>query len=287
MKKKILIVGASGFLGSTFLSIFKKNYNVLGTYCKNKPKSNKIKFIKLENNHKSFKKKIKEFSPNIIIHCAGITDIEYCEKNKKNCKKVNIELTKFICELANVNKSKLVYISSDHLFDGKNKSYSEKYKTSPLNYYGISKVISEKIIDDKLKDFLIIRTNFFGSLRNKFKKNFLYFILKNLIQRRKIYLFKDVYYSPISISELTRCLIKLINFKQVGIFNISGNERISKYKFGILVARIFNLNEKLVIPIKINEKKLVSRPLNMALSNKKLKKIGIKVKSLNTQLKKI
>ena len=238
MSSKILIIGASGFLGSSIFNLLKSKHDLLGTFNKKPIKSSKRIFFKFNGNQKDLEKKIIKFKPNLLIHTAGLTDIEKCEKNKKISKKVNYDLTKKLTRLAKKHKIKMVYISSDHLYDGKKSSYQEIDKTNPLNFYAKTKVMSENYIKKQLNNYLIIRTNFFSFPDKKFKKNFLYFIFSNLKLKKEIGLFNDVLYSPISVIELVKALNKLIILKKNGTYNVSGNEKISKYQFGILVAKI-------------------------------------------------
>jgi dTDP-4-dehydrorhamnose reductase len=289
LKKKIFISGISGFLGSNLYKIFKGKYEVYGgIYNKefNLPNSKKLN-MKL-NSCKGITHLIKKINPRIIIHCAGWTDIEKCEKKKNNCKQANIELTKCLVKASKTINSKFIYISSDHLFDGKKKFYKENEKPNPLNYYAKTKVLSENYLRDQLKNYIIVRTNFFGVDNKMNKKNFLGTILKHIKQKKKLFLFDDVFYTPISINSLASIIIKLLKIDYRGIINISGNDRVSKYMFGKKVSKIFNLKDDMIKKISITKiKKLVKRPKDMSLSNKKLSYLGIKVKSLNSQLKEL
>lgn len=285
MNRKILIIGASGFLGSSIFNLLKNKYDLLGTFNKKPIRFSKGIFFKFNGNQNNLEKKIIKFKPNLIIHTAGLTNIEKCEKNKKISKRINFELTKTLTILAKKYKIKMVYISSDHLYDGKKSSYNEIDKTNPLNFYAKTKVMSENYIKKQLNNYLIIRTNFFSFPDKNFKKNFLYFIFSNLKLKKEIRLFDDVHYSPISTVQLVKALNKLIRLKKNGIYNISSNEKISKYKFGILIANIFSLNKKLIKKTKVDNILKVTRPKNMSLNNKKLKNLGIKITSLKSQIR--
>ena len=147
-------------------------------------------------------------------------------------------------------------------------------KTKPLNEYARSKILSEKYIKKKLKNHLIIRTNFFGTSKLGIKKNFAQKIINYLKKGKKIYIFEDVYFSPISIVKLSKIIYKLIKFEAKGTFNVSSDERISKYFYALKIAKKINLNKKLIIKSSLKDKfnnKLVLRPLDMSLKNKKVK----------------
>jgi dTDP-4-dehydrorhamnose reductase len=112
----------------------------------------------------------------------------------------------------------------------------------------------------------------------------LHFVHKGLNNKKKLKLFKDVFYTPVSIKELSRIISRLINLNVSGVFNIASNQRLSKYDFGILVAKKFKLNVDLISPIYFYDAKLTQRPLDMSLSNSKIKNLNIKVKSLDDQI---
>jgi len=281
---KIFITGATGYLGQNLSSIFKRKFYIYRGFNKQKIiKSNEIK-CNLRNLDK-IKNFLKLNNIKFLIHCAGITDIELCEKNKKKCKAVNYFLTKKLVDICRYLKIKFIYISSDHLFDGKRPFKNEKEKTKPLNEYAKSKILSEEYIKKKLKNYLIIRTNFFGTSKSDIKKNFAQRIINDLKKNKRIYIFDDVYFSPISIIKLSRIICKLIWSKAKGTYNVSSDERISKHLYALKIANKFNLDQKLIIKSSIKDKsnsKLVLRPLDMSLNNKKVKDyLNIKSIKLN------
>ncbi len=270
---KIFITGATGYLGQNISQILKRKFYIYKGLNKQKIiKSNEIK-CNLRNLGK-----VKNFlqlnNIKFLIHCAGITDIELCEKNKKKCKNINYYFTKRLVDICKSLNIKMVYISSDHLFDGRSSFKDEKQKTKPLNEYAKLKILSEKYIKKNFKNHLIIRTNFFGTSKLGIKKNFPQKIINALKKGKKIYIFDDVYFSPISIVKLSKIIYKLIKLKAKGTFNVSSDERISKYLYALKIAKKINLNKKLIIKSSIKDKfkkKLVLRPLDMSLNNKKVK----------------
>ncbi len=280
--QKIIITGSNGFLGSKLTKFFSGKYEVICGYNNNHNNISNNKKIKINYNNlenvKNYLESNKVFS---IIHCAGLTNIEFCEENKSKCLEVNYKFTQKLVQISKKKKILFVFLSTDHLYDGKKKKYLEKDTTSPLNNYAISKIKSEHYIKKKLKKYLILRTNFFGFQKEYNKKNFFNFIFKSLSKKKEIKLFGDVYFSPVHYLTFCEILSKLMSIRKYGIFNISSDQRISKYKFGKLIAKYFSFKDNKIKNVSIDKiKNLVKRPKNMSLNNLVIKKT-LKIKNIN------
>ena len=235
-------------------------------------------------NYKIFEKYLKQINPDHIIHTAALTNVDSCEKQKIKAKKINYQLTKNIANLCKKYSIKLIYISTDHLFSGKKIFCKESDKTDPVNQYALTKRNGEKEIL-KSKKNLILRTNFFGKSLNN-KESFSDFVIKNLKKKFFITLFDDVYITPLEINNFIQIAEVLIEKNKSGIYNISSNERISKYNLGLKIAKLLDLDEKYILRGSIENANLFSkRPKDMSLSNKKLRKLIDKNKlGINFQL---
>lgn len=281
MKKKYLITGGSGLLATNWALLNKNIDNISLITHKKKINIKNVKIIQISKlNKKSIYKLIKKSNIDYLVHTAAISNVDLCEKNKKKTYFVNTSMTKTIVDVCKKLKIKLIFISTDHLFKGNKSFSSELCKYSPLNIYASSKARAEKIIKSNLTNYLIIRTNFFGwgtSYRKSFS-DWIYYSLKN---NKKINLFDDVFFSPIYINDLIKAIKLLLKKKLTGTFNIVGNERLSKYRFGLLLAKVFNLNSNLIKKSSIKNTTMVRRPADMSLSNKKVKTF-IKMKFCNT-----
>ena len=280
--KNIFLTGGTGLLGLNLYFYFKNKYKIyINIHKKKKPKKNfeKINLNKVNDVRKFLKKKKIDY----LIHCAAITNIEECEKNKKKAKKINITLAKNLSIICNDTGTKFIFISTDHLFDGKKKSYKETDNVTPLNYYAKTKAEAEKEILKNNNSSLIIRTNFFG-FGPHYRNSFSDWIIGSLKKGNKINVFNDVYFNPINIIYLLKFLFKILKNNIVGIVNITSDKKLSKYQFALRLAKKFKLNSNLIIPTSFNKirkkNKLVTRPKNMTLSNKKLKRI-LKIKYID------
>ena len=137
-------------------------------------------------NYSLVKSKILDFKPHVIIHTAGMTDIEKSEKFPKLAYESNVKYSRELARISSLIGCKFIYISTDHLFNDENRYNSETSLTTPLNIYAKTKLLSEKAVLKENKKSIILRTNFFdwGPLN---KLSFLDNIYNNLSIGKKIY----------------------------------------------------------------------------------------------------
>lgn len=225
---------------------------------------------------------------NVVIHAAANTSIEYCEHFPVEAEYINVQLTRNVAAAAQAYGAKFVFISTDQLFSGDKSMVTEEEHGDPVNVYGKTKLRAENHILNICDAPLIVRTNFFG-MGTRYRKSFSDSIIESLKGGQKISLFDDIYFTPILLDSLNQAILGLIEGSLSGIFNVVGNERVSKFDFGVKLAEIFNLNIKLIDKSKfLDRRDLVIRPLDMSLSNEKFcRYTGVDVGSLEGQLRKL
>ena len=237
------------------------------------------------NNEHEIELALKKIKPDILINTAGMTSVEDCELNPIKAYHINSSVPEILARIAKKLEIYFIHISTDHLFDGKNIFVSEIQQTCPLNVYGKSKELAENLILNENSSALIIRTNFFG-WGTKYRISFSDFIINGLNSKEKVMLYDDVFFTPILIETLVDVTMELFNKNTIGIINIVGSERITKYEFGILLAKIFELDTSSIIRGSLHENlTFVNRPFDMSLSNNKLHNLlDISIPNLNKQL---
>ena len=282
--RSVLILGASGLLGRYLSKFFSVENQVIGTYNSNAINFENIKCIPLDQTDAN---QVGDLLDNnnfdIVINTTSLANTDECERNPDLAQELNVEALRNI--LHNLKpKVKLVHISTDHLSNGKAPFQREIDNISPINCYAQSKADAEKLAMGR-EGSLIIRTNFFGG-KSPRKLSFSRWIIQELEQGREISLFTDSYYSPICISDLVVYLELLISQDCSGIYNVVSNGRISKYEFGLLVAKELKLNETLIKKSLMSEARLLARrPVDMSLSVEKLEStLGQKVVDTKTSI---
>jgi dTDP-4-dehydrorhamnose reductase len=213
--------------------------------------------------------KIKFIQPQYVIHAAGLTSVEKCESNPILARELNVILAINVAKVCAVLKIPFTHISTDHLFSGNEAFAVENFPASPVNIYGITKAEAELRVLEENPEALVIRTNFFG-WGTRYRQSFSDFIIRGLRAKKKLELFDDVFYSPILVEALAQATHDLMALNAKGIFNVVGSKRLSKFDFGLKLAKEFDLDVGLIKATQITRQSLlVKRPLDMSLSNKK------------------
>jgi dTDP-4-dehydrorhamnose reductase len=272
----ILILGSNGLFGSYFKNFLNKRklkYKTIGK--KNCDINGNIL------DYKFLKKSINIIKPQYIINLAAMTNIEKCEENKLLAKKLNIILPKNISVIIN-KKTFFIHFSTDHIYS-KNFLQKENSKIKFLNYYAKSKYLGEKSINHRNK--CILRTNFFGKSKSN-RDSFTDWIFMSIKKKKKVFLYNDVFFSPLSMQSLSKYIMKIINKKIIGTYNLGSNNGMSKKDFCLCFAHF--LKKKLIYEsINIDKVNLkVKKPKDMRMNNQKIeKKLKIKLNNLTQELK--
>jgi len=270
MKKKLLITGISGLLGNNLAYIFRDKYDITGWYNSHKVFIPGVDSFKVDITDKqSAKEFLSDYKPDIILHCASLTNIDYCENNKEETRRVNVEGTENIASACSNQDTKLVYISTDSVYDGKKGNYTEDDPVSPCNYYGLTKYESEDAIKAH-KNHIIVRTNIFGwNIQNK--HSLAEWILYNLQRGCSINGFTDAVFSSIYTIEFAKIMDTMLNKDLTGTFNLASRTSLSKYEFAALIAETFNKDKALIKPISIEDYSFsAKRGKNLSLDTQEL-----------------
>jgi len=229
-----------------------------------------------------------QIEPDFVVHAASLTSVEKCESNASLADEVNVDLAFNVAKACNASRIKLVHISTDHLFAGDKPLVDEQQSPQPLNAYGATKARAEGMVVGVNPDILVIRTNFYG-WGPSYRRSFSDAIIEALRGSSEIRLFNDVFYSPILIEGLIEQIENLLKVRANGIFNIVGDDRVTKYQFGLTLAKEFELDFSLIKPVSIySVNGLALRPMDMSLSNQKISSlICTKIGGIENQIKKL
>ena len=278
--KKIYITGIAGLLGSNIAIELKEKYEISG-----------VDIVDIEipgitydvydvSDYTLLESQIIKANPDVLIHTVAIVDVEKCEENHQLSEKINAQLTRVLAEICNKNHIKMIYISTDAVFDGKDrKLYSESDEIAPINEYAKSKYKGE-IYTAQYSDNLILRTNIYG-LNIQNKKSFGEWVICALKDGETINMFDDIYFSPILVNDLAAIIDQCIKENVTGLYHACATGQISKYEFGKKMKAIFGIRSGKIVKVSseiMNFK--AERPKNMGMSNLKIRqKLGIKIRT--------
>ena len=255
--KKILIIGANGFLGTNVIQFRDRN------------------------------KKIVEISPDVILLTAAMTNVDQNEIDKEFAIKINTEGPKNVLAACKKIDSKLIFMSTDFVFDGKKQgNYTENDTPNPLSHYAKTKFDAEQAIIHSEVEYIICRTAVLYGW-NPQKLNFITWILKKLSNNEKLTIVTNQINNPTYVKNLAEIILILVEKDTGGIYHTVGKVSLSRYEMALKCAEIFNYNSNLIIPInEINQKAI--RPNNASLDITKLKRLigpDINIYSLGEGLK--
>jgi len=265
-------------LGKSLIETKPTNFKIAATYIGEYPMEDlsDIKYTTLDiRDHDGNERLFKEFKPNVIIHTAGIGSPDYAEQHKEETWDINIGGTMDILSLCQKNKARLVYISSNGVYDGERAPYSEKNKPEPVNYYGELKLKAEKIIMKSSVSYAIVRPILMYGWNHSFERsNIVTHALKMIESGLTVHVYDDVFITPLYSIECGKAIWKIIKENKSDVFNIAGAERVSIYQMIKKLAVIFDRNEDLVKPVQqgfFNE--LVRRPRDTSFTTDKMQSV--------------
>ena len=260
---KILVTGAKGMLGYDCVrELNKRGYNNVSGIDKDElDLTDEVKVISY----------ITEFAPEVIIHCAAYTLVDKAEEDIDSAFNINSLVPKYIAKAASICGAKMVYISSDYVFDGLgDKPYEIDDKTSGLSVYGKSKLQGEENVKANLEEYFIVRTSWlFGINGNNFVKTMI-----RLKDKKEINVVNDQIGSVTYTVDLAKEIVDLIETTKYGTYHVTNEGFISWYDFAKEIFRLINADVK-VNPISTKDyinlvPNQAKRPLNSRLSKKTL-----------------
>ncbi len=248
-----MITGASGLLGNNLSFCLKDDYTILGLFHQHACAIEGIALKQIDlTDLNQVQNIVREFQPEVVIHCAALSDVEYCESHQDLATKANVLATRHLIKAIDQTACQFIFISTDSIYDETSGLLiDEQGAVNPPNYYSRTKIEAEKEAF-KHNNTLVLRTNIFGwNIQEKFSLG--EWIIHELSHQIKIKGFSDAEFSSIYTFELAKLIDHAIQKKIRGVYNAASRTHVSKYQFARAIARRFGLDEKLIEPIPIDD----------------------------------
>jgi dTDP-4-dehydrorhamnose reductase len=259
---KVFISGASGLVGSNCLKHFKEQgWETIGSYFSFETDDTVFYDTLNPDHYMNFD--IVDFKPDVIVHCGALTHVDYCETHEQESYEKTVQSTINLIAVAKECNARMVYISTDYVFDGTDGPYTEDGKINPLSVYARHKLEAEQKVLAEIENALVLRvTNVYGDeLRGK---NFVARIIDQCKNKQKLTLKLpyDQYASPASAWDIARAMFLLLRDGKKGVYNIGGTDYLNRVELALRVLGYFPGAEYDLIPMTTTElNQPAARPL--------------------------
>lgn len=280
---KIIATGLSGLVGSRIKELLPFEFEEIS-------RANGIDVLNSE--------KIQSFfsasDAPIVFHLAGKADVDGCEKDKDlkengQAWKMNVLGTQNIIDACKKTGKKIVYISTDFAFDGTKQEYSEDDIPNPINWYAVTKIEGEKIVQNSQIPYLILRIAYPYRARFDKKTDFMRAMKSRLEQNMETAAITDHVFTPTFIDDIAHAFSVLIEKNAIGVYHVVGSQSLSPYDAAILIAKEFGFNPSFIKPVLLQEffKDRAPRPFHLKLRNDKITQLGVHMRSFEEGLQEI
>jgi dTDP-4-dehydrorhamnose reductase len=250
-KRKIFITGANGLLGQKLVEQLVENGEFL-VFASGKGKcrlpGEGFEYVEMEiTSEAQVSTVIREIKPDIIIHGAAMTNVDECDQNQEACYDVNVNATAYLVKAAEAVQAHFIFVSTDFIFSGEKGPLDENEEAAPVNYYGETKLMGEKLVMNCTTKWTIARTVLvFGIAHDMSRTNIVLWVKGSLESGKQIKVVDDQFRTPTLAEDLAAGCILIAEKGAEGVFNISGSDFLTPYDMAMMTADYFNLDKELI-----------------------------------------
>lgn len=284
--KKLLVTGASGFLGWNLCQLANTEWNVYGIYCSQKIELPNVNRVKINlTDFTTLKSLFAEIQPDAVIHAAAKSSPNYCQTHPTESYPVNVTASHNIAGLCADASIPCVFTSTDLVFNGLNPPYRESDTVCPINHYGEQKVLAEQGMLERYPQTAICRMPLMFGATPSTASSFIQPFIQTLREGKALSLFTDEIRTPVSGQTAGKGLLLALNQQVQGILHLGGKEAISRYDFGLLMAQVLKLpQDKITSCLQKDVSMAAPRPANTSLDSSQAFALGYSPLPLREQL---
>ena len=282
--KKLLVTGASGFLGWHLCQLAKQEWDVYGTYFSHAVEIPGVTMLKVDLTHfQEIKRLFQDLQPAAVIHTAAQSSPNFCQIHPRESYSINVEASCNIAGLSADYSIPCVFTSTDLVFNGLNAPYSETDSVSPVNSYGEQKVQAEEEMLRRYPLTAVCRMPLMFGMATPTATSFIQPFIQTLREGKELNLFIDEFRTPVSGKTAAQGLL-LALAKVKGRIHLGGKERLSRYDFGRLLVEVFQLPPG-IKPCRQQDVKMAApRPPDVSLDSSKAFALGYQPLSIKEEL---
>ncbi len=266
---KVLITGASGFLGWTCAHAFSRSgIEVIGTSRDGSGMPRGVHGVALDLGDGGRKSAdlISALKPDAVLHCAAMADPDACARDAWHAHLVNAVATGTLVRAAGAARAYCIYVSSDLVFGGDSPPYAESDAPNPLGPYMTSKAAGEQQATAASRNLLVARLALLYGRSGGRRQSFTEFLVDRLRAGEPVPLFSDQFRTPLEVTDAAGILQDLLRLQPVGLLHVGGPDRVSRLEHGLAVARSFGLDTNLCRPARVADlPHLAPRPRDVSL----------------------
>lgn len=271
---RVLITGAVSLLGKALSESTPKDLSLILTHLSHQKINHPIHQTATLDITKpsSVNRTFNRYKPNFTIHLASESNVDFCESNPARALMVNVQGTQNVLNAAELCNSKVLFTSSNGVFDGRRAPYNERQKPKPIHTYGNTKLQAEKLVKSSLSPWIITRLSaMYGWHPKGTRRNPVTWTIEKLKKGKQLHMVNDTYVNPLYAPYAAEAIWKLIKKNKTGTFHIAGKTKVDRYTWSKKIAKTFGLDNSLISPVPSSFfPNLTSRPTDTSLDTTKI-----------------
>jgi dTDP-4-dehydrorhamnose reductase len=253
---KVLITGANGLVGQYLVPyLIEKNWELLATSkgssrLADRANASSCPYASLDiTDGLAVHQIVQSYKPDIIIHAAAMTQVDACELHQTAASEINVQGTAELLVEAESLGAHFVYLSTDFVFDGAAGPYREEDPTSPVNWYGFTKLQAEAMVQESNCPWSIVRTCLVYGYPGAGRRNIISWVRDALITNKTIQVVKDQWRTPTFAFDLAVALEQIALQKATGIWHVSGPDTFTPYEMAQATAAVLGMDAAGIAPV--------------------------------------
>ena len=265
-REQVLITGISGYIGQYLVRYRPKEVTLRGTIHKTRPSlPADVKSFPLDLK-KNVEEQLNAVTADVVIHTAAISGLAECQHNEQDAMRINAKATEELARWCKEKSCRMIYLSTDIVFDGESAPYSETDKAQPVNVYGRSKLAGEQAVQSIVRDFVICRISLVLGRGMGGRKNFIDWLLKRLENGNDVPLFADEVRTPVLAKDMAKRIWEIALGTGQGIYHCFGDAAVDRFTLGKACSHILGKDDSLLKSVSLRDAAGYPRPANVALT---------------------